>query len=529
MDSVWSFLLEFFKVLVNGIVGIFYVGENAGNQGGILGGLFEMFNFGKYTSLFDEWSKTNPTFGDWIIAIIAIILVVAVLLGLIILLVFYVKRFVSRVFSKETNEDLIGEIARLRAELKKSEREKERLLHLRLQGKDNMVVTDDLGEPGNGNGNGNGTPKKQEEDTGESRFYKLVEIDKKYENYVAPEFNYEITLKEICDHFRNYACSELKLFYEPRIIRLFFSAFATTRVIILQGISGTGKTSLPLAVGKWLGNPSTVASVQPSWRDRTEIFGYFNEFTKRFNETEMLRAMYEARHTDEVFLTIVDEANIARVEYYFAELLSILEMPDHENWMIDIAPSGWDSDPELIEAGRFRLPENMWYVCTINNDDSTFAVSDKVYDRAIPININTKGIPFEVENPELYKGNIKIDYHYLEKLFKEAQETYKVSEENLKKLDAMDLYVIEHFQIAFGNRIVKQLKEFIPVYVACGGSELDGLDYVLCNKILRKLESLNIAYIRDEIDGYIEYLDKHFGVENMTESKTYLRRLKKIY
>ena len=93
----------------------------------------------------------------------------------------------------------------------------------------------------------------------------------------------------------------------------------------------------------------------------------------------------------------------------------------------------------------------------------------------------------------------------------------------------MDNYVIEHFRLAFGNRIVKQLKEFVPVYVACGGTEIDGLDYVLCNKILRKFESLNLAYIRDEIDGYIQYLNDHFGEENMTESKEYLLRLKKLF
>ena len=104
-----------------------------------------------------------------------------------------------------------------------------------------------------------------------------------------------------------------------------------------------------------------------------------------------------------------------------------------------------------------------------------------------------------------------------------------VMEENLRKLDEMDLYVIEHFRLAFGNRIVKQLKEFVPVYVACGGTEIDGLDYVLCNKILRKFESLNLAYIRDEIDGYINYLNVHFGEENMTESKEYLLRLKKLF
>ena len=522
----WKFLLDFFTVFVNGLIGIFYNAGGSENQGGLFGGLIEMFNIDAYKKLFDDFSSQNPEILDWVIAIVGVLLVVAVLVGLLILLIIAIKKFISRVFSKETNQDLIGEIARLRAELKRSEKNRDRLLQMKIQGKDGALGT--YGEDGE-EGTVSTSPKKKKDDTSESRFYKLVEIDRKYQEYTAPEFDYSLTLADICENFRNYACSQLKLFYEPRVIRLFFSSLATTRIIILQGISGTGKTSLPLAVGKWLGNPSTVASVQPSWRDRTEIFGYFNEFTRRFNETEMLKAMYEARYTDEVFLTIVDEANIARVEYYFAELLSVLEMPSRENWVVDIAPSGWESDPKYIEQGRFRLPENMWYICTINNDDSTFAVSDKVYDRAIPININTKGIPFEVENPEQYHDNVKIDFRHLERLFKEAQEKYKVSEENLRKLDEMDLYVIEHFRLAFGNRIVKQLKEFVPVYVACGGTELDGLDYVLCNKILRKFESLNLAYIRDEIDDYIEYLDKHFGKENMNESKDYLRRLKKLF
>ena len=91
----------------------------------------------------------------------------------------------------------------------------------------------------------------------------------------------------------------------------------------------------------------------------------------------------------------------------------------------------------------------------------------------------------------------------------------------------MDNYVIEHFRLAFGNRIVKHIKEFVPVYVACGGTELDGFDYILCKKVLRKFEQLNLSFIRDEIDGYVKFIDKTFGKENMTECKEYLARLKK--
>ena len=73
---------------------------------------------------------------------------------------------------------------------------------------------------------------------------------------------------------------------------MFISALASTKLVILQGISGTGKTSLAYAWGKFLKHDSCVASVQPSWRDRSELFGYFNEFTKKFNETDILKELY---------------------------------------------------------------------------------------------------------------------------------------------------------------------------------------------------------------------------------------------
>ncbi|MCQ2398943.1 MAG: hypothetical protein MJ072_00365, partial [Clostridia bacterium] len=190
----------------------------------------------------------------------------------------------------------------------------------------------------------------------------------------------------------------------------------------------------------------------------------------------------------------------------------------------DLVPSGWPNDPKHIHNGRFKLPENMWYVGTANNDDSTFAISDKVYDRAIPINIDTKGVKFDAPDTE----PLHLNYKHLEAMFDVAKEQHKVSEEVLGKIAKLDDYVIEHFRLAFGNRIVKQLRDFIPAYVGCGGTEIDGLDYVLTNKIFRKFEGLNLAFIRDEIDGLIDYLSELFGEENMQEAKAYLKRLKKL-
>ena len=511
MGNMLEFIKAFLGVLWEGVSGIFV---------GIFGGLFQMFNFPEYYEVFWVYSG-DWNAGGWVVAILLAILVVAILAALVWLIVWGLLRLIRRFRKPVINQDLLDEIHNLKKQIVKLTREKDRILSMKVHavGDEEALAALEEGEEGAA---AEGEEKKQ---TGESRFFKLTEVEQIYENYTPPEYDNDITLEQICDRFRNFAASRLRLYYEPRIIRLFWAGMSTTRLLILQGISGTGKTSLAYATGQFLDNPATIASVQPSWRDRTELFGYFNEFTKRFNETEVLKKMYEATWNENIYITVLDEMNIARVEYYFAEMLSILEMPSRDNWIVDLVPSGWPNDPKHVVKGRFTLPQNMWFIGTANNDDSTFAISDKVYDRAIPININTKGVPFDApETDKLY-----VSFKHVEAMFKEAQEKYKVSQEVIDKINTLDDYVIEHFRLAFGNRIVKQLKEFVPSYVACGGTEIDGIDYVLCNKILRKFESLNLGFIRDEIDGLCDYLSELFGEENMGESKEYLQRLKKLF
>ena len=91
----------------------------------------------------------------------------------------------------------------------------------------------------------------------------------------------------------------------------------------------------------------------------------------------------------------------------------------------------------------------------------------------------------------------------------------------------MDNYVISHFRIAFGNRIMKQLNTFVSVYVACGGTEVAAIDYFVAKKILRKFDQLSVAFIRDEIDPFISYLNKKYGKGVMVECISYLENLKK--
>ena len=192
-------------------------------------------------------------------------------------------------------------------------------------------------------------------------------------------------------------------------------------------------------------------------------------------------------------------------------------------WVIDLVPSGWPNDPEKIVNGKLKIPSNLWYIGTINNDDSTFMVTDKVYDRAMPIDINIKVNPFKCREQEA----VNLNASYLENLFEEAKEKHPLSEKGLADVKEVDDYVIKHFRIAFGNRIMKQLGTFVAIYVACGGKEVEAIDYFIAKKILRKFDQLSVAFIRDEIDPFITYLNKKFGKNVMKECIDYLENLKK--
>ena len=528
LSTYIRFLYDLFEQFFSGIINIFM---------GFFNGIIKMFNFKAYLKILKEYSGEFSV-GQWILVGLAVLLILAFLLGIIYLVFLVIRKIFKFKKTLVEQESLLEEVAKLDRDVIRLNQEKEELYALKVsqiglkpqESSLNIDVPSDVktsSESGNTEGEVSegeeSSPEMMTEAANGSRFFKLTQIDEEYANKEPENFGNTFTLEELCDTFRNFAASRMKLYYKIKIIRLFVAALGATRLVILQGISGTGKTSLPYAWGKFISRDATIASVQPSWRDRTELFGYFNEFTKKFNETEVLKAMYEASYNDEMYLTILDEMNIARVEYYFAEMLSILEMPSRDEWVIDLVPNVWPNDPKHLPDGKLKIPDNMWYIGTINNDDSTFMVTDKVYDRAMPIDINDKGQPFDAPDTE----GIRINSSYLESLFNKAKQEHAVSQDTLNKLEDMDNYVIEHFRLAFGNRIVKHIKEFIPVYVACGGSELDGFDYILCKKVLRKFEQLNLSFIRDEIDGYVKFLDKTFGKENMTECKEYLARLKK--
>ena len=506
MNTFLRFVYEFISIFFDGFLHIF---KN------LFKGIGMMFNFKEYGSVIDSYKDAFST-GEKILVYLTVGVLVIAVIVLIILFVLFVRKMVRKVTNELSKDQLLEEIANLNDQVRKLMKEKDELMAMKVS---------QLGLNPNEEGETTEGSEPEDVNAGELgiRFSKLSAIDREMEGFRPRVYENNFTLDELIDDFRCFAASQLKLYYDYSILRPFFAGLACGKLIILQGISGTGKTSLAYAWGKFVSVDSCVASVEPSWRDKSDFLGYFNEFTKRFNETKALGEIYASTFDDDVHTIILDEMNLARVEYYFADFLSMLEMPSRDEWIVDIVASSWENDPKKIIKGKLKIPGNLWYIGTINNDDSTFMVTDKVYDRAMPIDINTKVAPFKCREQEA----ININASYLESLFADAIEKYPLTDKGYEQVVQIDDYVIEHFRIAFGNRIMKQLNTFVPIYVACGGKEIEAIDYFIAKKILRKFDQLSVALIRDEIDPFIAFLNKIFGKNVMKECIAYLTNLKK--
>ncbi len=499
LGQLWRNIGEWFKLHWAIIVKIFY-GDWAENG-----------YINSFTNAIGDWNAL-----DYIAFILVFIINIGFIALLLILIVQLIRRYVRFVKREVDKDALVEEVSLLNQKVVELIDEKNKILAMR-------VSQIGAGAPGIVDYEGTSSKKKQ---ANESRFSKLIQVDKEAEeNPKITVMNQSdmLDLPGLCDRFINFAASQLHLYYNKEIIARWFAGLATSKVLILEGISGTGKTSLPYAMGKFFQNDTSIISVQPSWRDRAELLGYLNEFTKRFNETDFLKSVYAASYSDTINIIVLDEMNLARIEYYFAEFLSVMEMPDTNEWKIDIVPTSDEHDPKNLINGKILIPQNVWFIGTANKDDSTFTITDKVYDRAVAIAINKKAEYIDAPFTE----NVSMTFEYLDDLFKRTQSGYQLSEVAQNGFNQLDEFIQDKFKIAFGNRIMKQIKLFVPVYMGCGFSEFDGLDYMLTFKILRKFEMLNLTFLKKELDELISLLDRLFGKDQFLVSKSFIADLKK--
>ena len=356
------------------------------------------------------------------------------------------------------------------------------------------------------------------------RFQKLTNLDKEYPHKEHIQSTEDLTLDYIARRFRSFA-SHIQgnpLYYSIDDIRRFIASMGVSKIMILQGMSGTGKTSLPVAWGKFTNVQTTVVPVQPMWKERSDLIGYYNEFTGKFNESMILEKLYEANKTDKMFLIVLDELNIARVEYYFAEFLSLLELPTVNERILEVTTSVSKKDPKELKNGKLILNDNVWFIGTANNDDSTFAISDKVYDRSMVLNLDYRSDPFLGEDDF---EPISLSINTFKSLIEKAKREFSLTKRGRAHIKELDAYIQETFQITFGNRIRRQIEAYVPIYIACGGTENEALDDILAKKVLRKLESQNPVYVKSKSEELIGKLNEVFGDGNMPVCEAYIKKL----
>lgn len=363
-------------------------------------------------------------------------------------------------------------------------------------------------------------------DDRETVFPELSKIDAKYEAEDAkPMVSDDISLNELCTQFRQFLCKKHNLYFDIDTIRFFVSGFASSHFEILEGLSGTGKSSLPRYFAEFVNGKLLFMPVQATWRDKSNILGFFNEFSKVYSETEFLTWLYEANFgSDEINIYVLDELNISRVEYYFADFLSVLEYPVPD-WKIKIMNFPKDFLPPLkLIDGYIRIPENSYFVGTANKDDSTFTITDKVYDRAITIDFDAFNEPFTVTEDV---SPINLSGTQLRSLYEDAIESSKnqLDKEDLDNLNKVLSFIFDTFGLAIGNRILNQIKTVVPVFIACGGTKEDALDLMLSRKLFAKLEGRFEEYVKPALKDTLNLLDKIYGKGVLKRSEKVINKI----
>lgn len=372
------------------------------------------------------------------------------------------------------------------------------------------------------------TKEKKVENADLAIFPTLEDSDAKLADYNANEVYPEApSLDVIATKFQAYIATVHKIYFDIDLVRSFIAGMATSKIVLLEGLSGTGKSTLPRRFMEFIGGESEFIPVQSTWKDRADLLGYYNDFTSNFKETRFLKTLYESNYkSDKISTVVLDEVNLSRIEYYFADFISAMEYPVDMRYVELMQPIKGRRMPKMLEDGKLHVSENTFFVGTANKDESTFTITERVYDRAIVINFEQKHFPIETEN---VTEPLKISYSQFEKLVNEAKmnEAGKLTDEEKAKFEELYNFIDQNFDVQVGDRIFAQMDTFTSVFTACGGNKYRALDVMFANKFIRKLTNNFDDSIGENLDKLANMIDTAFGQDNFVESIKQIAVIKK--
>ncbi|MDD1436002.1 AAA family ATPase [Dolichospermum sp. ST_sed10] len=301
------------------------------------------------------------------------------------------------------------------------------------------------------------------------------------------------------------------LTFSERVINAFHTSLKVqdiSALVILAGISGTGKSELPQRYSHYIGAQLLTLAVQPRWDSPQDLQGFYNYVEKKFKPTDLMRGLYQynkdSEMEDRIVIVLLDEMNLARVEYYFSEFLSKLESRrNHATYLeIDVGSLRINENER-----RLQIPNAFLFVGTMNEDETTQTLSDKVLDRA---NVLTFGKPQNLklrQENQIMSSNNQPSEYLPYSYFKRWIIVPDPNSEVVKKVkyflnEANE--VMEKIGHPFAHRVYQAITQYVVNYPGVDNIDAPAFKFALADqfgqKLLPKLRGVMVDESQQELD-----------------------------
>lgn len=332
---------------------------------------------------------------------------------------------------------------------------------------------------------------------------------------------------EFLSSFKEYLKTQ-GLSFPDRVINAFYTSLKVqdiSALVILAGISGTGKSQLPKAFANFIGAPLVNLPVQPRWDSPQDLQGFYNYIEKKYKPTDLMHYLYQygrdSRLKGRICLVLLDEMNLARVEYYFSDFLSKLE--DRRNLderpYIDLEVGSLDLSPT---EKKVYIPDEFLFIGTMNEDETTQTLSDKVLDRA---NVLTFGRPNQLKLLNQQKVKSVSSQGYLP--WSDFRQWVKKPSDNPLLCQEVKRYVDEANQIMellgrpFAHRVFQAFTKYVCNYPNADLDEVrnQAIADQFGQKLLPKLRGVMVEEknVKEALDK-MEYLLSKLNDEPLNEA-----------
>lgn len=326
-----------------------------------------------------------------------------------------------------------------------------------------------------------------------------------------------LLIKDLVNHIHSYIKSKGFYYEKEEVINLFLS-LKTKPFVILSGISGTGKTKMVQWFAESLGATEEngqfhLIPIRPDWNDGSDLLGY-KDIKGDFVEGPLTRIIKQANESTHLpFFVLLDEMNLARVEYYFSDILSVMES---RKWQDDqIVTSQLLSKDMTGYAFDLRIPSNLYIVGTVNMDETTHPFSKKVLDRANTIEFNRVDLSNfsflnETEDvPAIPVWNEKLasKYLHLKDVYNDHQELVLKTTDELEKINKS----LQMMNAHVGYRV----RDEICFYLAYNEEDQlmdydEALDHCILQKILPRITGSDLRVERLLMELYRLFTNREF-------------------